>query len=183
MRRLFFLLLIPCIIAGKTQAQVSLEVEGHTSVALEELDMFADGTGLGGSVAVIYSLEHSESLVLVGRAGFNHYGSKVDDVIDGDGNVFPVDSAYQGIPITGGVRLYYGESRKYYVEGLFGMEIKRGDFDIFDLQDETLMTDPVASVGGGMWVSQRLGVSASFGMSNDLWRYANLGIAFRFGDD
>lgn len=181
MRRLLFLLLIPCIVAGKTQAQVSLEVEGHTSVALEELDILADGTGLGGSVAVTYSLEHSESLVLVGRAGFNHYGSNVDDVIDEDGSVIPIDSAYRGIPISGGVRLYYGEAMKYYVEGLLGVEIKRGDFDVYGFEDETITTDPVASIGGGMWVSQQLGVVVSFAMSNDLWRYVNLGVSFRFG--
>lgn len=181
MRRLLFLLLIPCIVAGKTQAQVSLEVEGHTSVALEELDILADGTGLGGSVAVTYSLEHSESLVLVGRAGFNHYGSNVDDVIDEDGSVIPIDSAYRGIPISGGVRLYYGEAMKYYVEGLLGVEIKRGDFDVFDLKDETTAVDPVGSIGGGYVIARSLAVVASFGVSNDLWRYANLGISLRFG--
>ena len=181
MRRLLFLLLIPCVMAGKTHAQVSLEVEGHTSVALEELDVLADGTGFGGTVAVTYSLENLESLDLVARAGFNHYGSKVDDAVAADGSLIPIDSAYQGIPISGGVRFYYGESRKYYVEGLLGVEIKRGDLDVFDLEDETTAIDPVGSMGGGMWVTHRLGIVASFGVSNDLWRYANLGVSLRLG--
>ena len=181
MRRLLFLLLIPFILVGKSHAQVSLEIEGHTSVALEELDILADGTGFGGSVAVTYSLENLESLDLVARAGFNHYGSKVDDAIAEDGSLIPIDSAYQGIPITGGARLYYGESRKYYVEGLLGVEIKRGDFDYFDLEDETYAADPVGSVGVGYLVARSLAVVASFGVSNDLWRYANLGVSIRFG--
>jgi len=88
---------------------------------------------------------------------------------------------YQGIPISGGARLYYGESRKFYVEGLLGVEIKRGDFDYFDSKDETYTTDPVGSFGVGYLVARGLAVVGSFGLSNDLWRYANLGISIRFG--
>ena len=56
MRRLFFLLAMLCMLAmpfmtaGKAQAQVSLEIEGHASFALEELSRLADGQGVGGLV-------------------------------------------------------------------------------------------------------------------------------------
>lgn len=181
MRPALLLLLIPCLMAGNANAQASLEVEGHTSIALEDLSVLADGAGLGGSVAVTYPFMDSNMIDLVARAGFNHYGTRKEDVlVEGDIPI-GIDSAYQGIPIAGGARLYYGESRKYYVEGLLGVEIKRGDFDVFDLKDETYAMDPVASVGGGVWVAQRLGIVASFSLSNDLWRYANLGVTLRFG--
>ncbi len=183
MRPVLLLLLIPCLMAvtGKSNAQVSIEIEGHASFALEDLSILADGTGFGGSVAVTYPLESWNVLDLVGKAGFNHYGTRKEELLfEGDIQV-DIDAAYQGIPITAGVRMYYGQARKFFVEGLGGVEIKRGDFDDFDFKDETYAMDPVASVGGGILISRRLGVVASFGMSNDLWRYANLGVTFRFG--
>ena len=181
MRLVLFLLLIPCLMAGKADAQVSLEIEGYSSFALEELSVLADGTGFGGLVAVVYPLESWDMMEVVGKAGFNHYGTRKEDVLVEGDILIGIDSAYQGIPITGGVRLYYGESRKFYVEGLLGVEIKRGDFDVFDLKGETTAADPVASFGGGFAVTRRLAVVGSFGVSNDLWRYANLGISIRFG--
>ena len=69
----------------------------------------------------------------------------------------------------------------FYVEGQLGVEIKRGDFDDFDLKDETYAMDPVGSIGVGLWIARQLGIAASFGLSNDLWRYVNLGVSLRFG--
>ena len=181
MRPVLLLLLITCLMAGNANAQVSLEVEGHTSIGLEELSVLADGTGLGGTVAVTYPFMDSDMIDLVARAGFNHYGTRMEDVLVEGDVLIGIDSAYQGIPITGGARLYYGESRRFYVEGLLGVEIKRGDFDVLDLEGETYTMDPVGSVGGGIWITRRLGVVASFSLSNDLWRYANLGVSLRFG--
>lgn len=181
MRRLLFLLMIPFFMAGKSNAQVSYEIEGHTSVALEELSRLADGTGLGGSVAVTYPFMESNMIDLVARAGFNHYGTRKEDVLFEGDILIGIDSAYQGIPITGGARLYYGDARMFYVEGQFGVEIKRGDFDDFDLKDETYAMDPAGSVGVGLWIARRLGIAASFSLSNDLWRYVNLGVSLRFG--
>ncbi len=181
MRPVLLLLLIPCLTAGNANAQASLEVEGHTSIALEELSRLADGRGVGGSVAVTYPFMDSNMLDLVARAGFNHYGTRKEDVLVEGDILIRIDSAYQGIPITGGARLYYGESRKFYVEGLLGVEIRRGDFDVFDLEDETFQTDPVLSTGAGYTVTQGLAIVASFSLSNDLWRYANLGVSYRFG--
>ncbi len=181
MRRLLFLLIVPCLITAQANAQASLEIEGHASFALEDLSILADGTGFGGSVAVTYPLESWNMLDLVGKAGFNHYGTRKEELLfEGDIQV-DIDAAYQGIPITAGVRMYYGQARKFFVEGLGGVEIKRGDFDDFDFKDETYAIDPVASVGVGLRVAQRLGVAASFSLSNDLWRYVNLGVSYRFG--
>lgn len=183
MRPVLLLLLIPCLMAvtGKSNAQVSIEVEGHTSIALEELSRLADGRGFGGSVAVTYPFMDSNMIDLVARTGFNHYGTRNEDVLVEGDILIGVDSAYQGIPITGGARLYYGENKMFYVEGLLGVEIKRGDFDYFDLKDETYKMDPVGSIGVGLWIARRLGIAASFGLSNDLWRYGNLGVTFRIG--
>ena len=181
MRLVLFLLLIPCIMAGKTHAQATLEVEGHSSIALEELDVMANGTGAGFSVAVTYPFMDSDMLDLVARAGFNHYGTRKEDVLFEGDILIGIDSVYQGIPIAGGARLYYGESRKFYVEGLLGVEIKRGDFDYFDFEDETFKAAVLASIGGGISVGQGLGVIASFSFSNDLWRYASLGLSYSFG--
>ena len=182
MRHLLFLLLIPCLMAGEAKAQVSLEIEGHASFALENLSVLADGTGYGGLVAVSYPFMESEMISLVGKAGFNHYGTRQEELIfEGDIQV-DIDASYQGIPIAGGVRVYYGESRKFYMEGLLGVEIKRGDFDDYDFKDETYKTDVIASFAGGFSVGRGLTVVASFNMSNDLWRYANLGVSYRFGE-
>lgn len=183
MRRIYILLAIPCMLAmpfltaGKAEAQVSVEIQGHASFALEELSVLADGTGLGGLVAVVYPLQNTDMLSIVGKVGFNHYGSKVGDVEVGSA-LIPIDSAYQGIPVVAGARLYYGEQRPFYVEGLVGTEIKRGDLDQ-DTEVESLTPHPVFSVGAGYTVSRRLTLIASFGMSKDLWRYANLGVSIR----
>lgn len=185
MRRFSFLLAIPCMLAiplltaGKVNAQVSVEIQGHASFALEELSVLADGTGLGGLVAVVYTLPNSDMLSLVGKVGFNHYGSKVGDVEVGSA-LIPIDSVYQGIPVGAGARLYYGQQRLFYVEGLAGLEIKRGDLDQ-DTEVESLTPHPVLSIGTGYSVSQRLVLIASFGMGKDLWRYANLGVSYRLG--
>lgn len=181
MRRLLFLLIVPCLMAGKANAQVSIEIQGHSSFATDDLGRLADGTGLGGLVAVSYPVVDSGMLNLIGKVGFNQYGTKSDEVLFEGDIVIPIDSAYQGIPITVGARLYYDQNRLFYVDGVFGLEIKRGDFDVFDFKDETFKLDPVLSVGGGFRIVQRLAVVASFSMSNDLWRYANLGVSFRFG--
>lgn len=186
MRRFFFLLAMPCILAmpfltaGKAEAQVSVEIQGHASFALEDLSVLADGTGLGGLVAVVYPLQNTDMLSLVGKVGFNHYGSKVGNVEVGPA-LIPIDSAYQGIPVIAGARLYYGQQRLFYVEGLAGLEIKRGDLDR-DTEVESLTPHPVFSVGAGYTVSQRLSLIALFGMSTDLWRYANLGVSYRIGE-
>ncbi|MCY3556657.1 MAG: hypothetical protein OXH56_15185 [Gemmatimonadetes bacterium] len=186
MRRLFFLLAITCMLAiplltaGKVQAQVSLEIQGHASFALEDLSVLADGKGFGGLVAVVYPLQNTDMLSLVGKVGFNHYGSKVGDVEVGSA-LIPIDSVYQGIPVAAGARLYYGEQRPFYVEGLVGVEIKRGDLDQ-DTEVESLTPHPVFSVGAGYSVSPRLALIASFGLSQDLWRYANLGVSYRIGE-
>ncbi len=181
MRPVLLLLLIPCLTAGKADAQVSLEVEGHASIALEDLSVLADGTGLGGSVAVTYPFMDSNMIDLVARAGFNYYGARKEDVLFEGDILIGIDSAYRGIPITGGARLYYGENKAFYVEGLLGVEIKRGDFDYFDLKGETFKTDPVLSTGAGYTVTRGLAIAASFSLSKDLWRYANLGVSYRFG--
>ena len=181
MRRLLFLLMIPCFMAGKANAQASLEIEGHASFALEELSRLADGTGAGVLVAVTYPVYYEDRLKLIGKVGFNHYGTKTGDV-EVRASVFPVDSAYQGIPITSGVRLYYGQDRLFYTEGLLGVEIKRGDLVIDGNMDGTYSVDPVLTIGGGYTIGSRLSIIASFGMSNDLWRYANLGVAIRLGE-
>ena len=186
MRRVFSLLEIPCMLAilllmpGKANAQVSLEIEGHASFALEELSRLADGTGVGGSVAVSYPVYYEDRIHLVGKVGFNHYGTKSGDVEVRE-SVFPVDSSYQGIPITTGFRLYYDQERRFYTEGLLGLEIKRGDLVIDGDMDGTHAIDPVLSIGGGYAIAESLSIIASFGMSNDLWRYANLGVSIRFG--
>ena len=186
MRRLFFLLAMSCMLAipflsaGKAEAQVSVEIQGHASFALEDLSVLADGKGIGGLVAVVYPLQHTDMLSLVGKVGFNHYGSKVGDVEVGPA-LIPIDSAYQGIPVVAGARLYYGQQRLFYVEGVAGLEIKRGDLDR-DTEVESLTPHPVFSVGAGYTVSRRLTLIASFGMSQDLWRYANLGVSYRIGE-
>lgn len=186
MRRVFSLLAIPCMLAilllmpGKANAQASWEIEGHASFALEELSRLADGTGAGVLVAVTYPVYYEDRLKLIGKVGFNHYGTKSGNV-EVQASVFPVDSAYRGIPINAGVRLYYGQERKFYTEGLLGLEVKQGDLEIDENMDEITAIDPVLSIGGGYAISSRLSLIASFGMSNDLWRYANLGIAIRFG--
>ncbi|MCY3713838.1 MAG: hypothetical protein OXH02_11155 [Gemmatimonadetes bacterium] len=185
MRRTFFLMAIPCLLAmpfltaGKANAQVSLEIEGHASFALDELSSLADGTGVGGLVAITYPIQNADMLSLVGKIGFNHYGSKAGDVFTETGSLIPIDSPYQGIPITVGARLYYGEQRPFYVEGLVGLEIKRGDLDQ-DTEIESLTPHPVLSIGAGYAVSRRLALIASLGMSKDLWRYGNLGVSYRF---
>ena len=79
MRRLLFLLLIPCIMVEKTQAQVSLEIEGHRSIALEELAVMTNGTGLGGFVAVSYPLMNSNMFDLVARTR-NHQDRHLRDL-------------------------------------------------------------------------------------------------------
>ena len=188
MRRIFFLMAIPCLLAmpfltaGKANAQVSFEIQGHSSFALEDLGFLVDGTGVGGLIAVAYPLKYSDMIDLVGKAGFNHYGTRKGELlIEGD-IVIEIDSAYQGIPILGGARLYYGESRFFYVEGLLGVEIKRReDFDQYDLMVKSYATDPLASFGVGINFWRDSALVASFGMSNDLWRYVNLGVSYRFG--
>lgn len=187
MRRVFSLLAIPCMLAipllmaGKANAQVKLEIEGHAAFALEELSRLADGTGVGGLVTVAYPVEPSGMFHVIGKVGFNQYGTKSDEVIFEGDIVIPIDSVYQGIPITAGARLYYDEGRRFYVEGHLGLEIKRGDLDYYDLKDETITTHPVLGVGAGFSVSRRLALVASLGVSNDLWRYANLGVSIRLG--
>ncbi|MDD9947979.1 MAG: hypothetical protein OXU48_00440 [candidate division Zixibacteria bacterium] len=188
MRRLFFLLAMPCMLAmpfltaGKANAQVSLEIQGHSSIALEDLGFLVDGTGFGGLAAVAYPLVSLDMVDLVGKAGFNHYGTRKGELlIEGD-IVIDIDSAYQGIPILGGVRVYYGESRFFYIEGLLGVEIKRReDFDNYDLMVKSYATDPLGSIGVGINAWRDFALVASFGMSNDLWRYVNLGVSYRFG--
>ncbi len=182
MRYLLFLLLIPCLMAGELKAQVSWEIEGHSSFALEDLSILADGAGFGGLVAVTYPFMESDMISLVGKAGFNHYGTRKEELLFEGDIQLDIDSVYQGIPIAGGARLYYGQSRKFYVEGLLGVEIKRGDFDTYDFEDETFKSDVIAAVAGGISVGRGLSVVASFNMSNDLWRYANLGVSYRFGE-
>ena len=93
-----------------------------------------------------------------------------------------VVSVYQGIPITAGGRLYYDQDRLFYTEGHMGLEIKRGDLDPFDDNDQTLTIHPVLAIGAGYSVSQRLALIASLGLSSDLWRYANLGVSIRLRD-
>ena len=93
-----------------------------------------------------------------------------------------VDSVYQGIPITAGARLYYDQDRLFYTEGHLGLEIKRGDLDPFDDSDQTLTIHPVLAIGAGYSVSTRLALIASLGLSNDLWRYANLGVSVRLSE-
>ena len=149
---------------------------------LEDLDVLADGTALGVSVAATYPITYSDMVDLVARAGFQHYGTRKEDVLFEGDILIDVDSVYRGIPIAGGIRLYYGQTRRYYVEGLVGVEIKQGDFDFFDLKDETFAFDPLVSFGGGILVARRLGLVASFGLSSDLWRYANAGVSYRFWD-
>lgn len=61
------------------------------------------------------------------------------------------------------------------------MEIKRGDFDDYDFKDETFTADPLVSVCDGFVVTRGSAIVASFSMSEDLWRYANLGVSYRFG--
>ena len=182
MRPVLLLLLVSCLFTGKASAQGSFEIEGHSSIALEDLGFLVDGTGFGGFVAVTYPFTSSDMLDLVGKAGFNHYGTRKGELlIEGD-IVIDIDSAYQGIPILGGVRLYYGESRFFYIEGLLGVEIKRReDFDNYDLMVKSYSTDPLASIGVGINAWRDFALVASFGMSNELWRYVNLGVAYRFG--
>ena len=181
MRRLLFLLMIPCFMAGKADAQATVEIQGHASFALEELSRLADGRGVGAHVAVTYPVYYEDRLKLIGKVGFNHYGTKSGEVEVRE-SVFPVDSAYRGIPITAGFRLFYGQNRLFYTEGLLGLEIKRGDLDYTDSKGATTTIDPVLSVGGGYAIAGRLSIIASFGMSNNLWRYANLGVAIRLGE-
>ena len=182
MRRLLFLLIVPCLMAGKANAQVSFEIQGHSSIALEDLGFLVDGTGFGGLVAVTYPFTSSDMLDLVGKAGFNHYGTRKGELlIEGD-ILIDIDSAYQGVPILGGVRLYYGESRFFYIEGLLGVEIKRREnFDKYDLMVKSYSTDPLASFGVGINPWRDFAFVASFGMSNELWRYVNLGVSYRIG--
>ena len=182
MRRLLFLLAIPGLMAVEANAQVSFEIQGHSPIALEDLGFLVDGTGFGGLIAVAYPLPSSDMLDLVGKAGFNHYGTRKGELlIEGD-IVIEIDSAYQGIPIFGGVRLYYGESRFFYIEGLLGVEIKRREgFDNYDLMVKSYSTDPLASFGVGINPWRDFAFVASFGMSTDLWRYANLGVSYRIG--
>lgn len=180
MRRLLFLLMIPCFMAGKANAQTTVEIQGHATFALEELSRLADGTGAGAHVAVSYPVYYEDRLKLVGKVGFNHYGT-MSGQVEVRESVFPVDSAYRGIPITTGFRLFYGQNRLFYTEGLLGVEIKRGDLVIDGNMDETYAIAPVLSVGGGYTIAGRLSIIATFGMSNDLWRYANLGFAVRLG--
>ena len=180
MRHALFLLLFSCLVAGKANAQSSLHIEGYSPIALEDLGVLADGTGFGGLVAVTYPFMDSDMIDLVAKAGFNHYGTRKEEIlIEGD-IAIDIDAAYQAIPITGGARIYYG-SKRYYVEGLIGVEIKRGDFDFRDLEDETYKTDVLASIGGGITVVRGLSVIASFSFSHDLWRYASLGLSYSFG--
>lgn len=168
--------------AGKANAQVSFEIQGHSSFALEELSRLADGTGVGGLVTVSYPVVETGMVNIIGKVGFNQYGTKSDEVlIEGD-IVIPIDSVYQGIPIAAGIRMYYHQNRLFYVDGVLGLEIKRGDLDYIDLKDETFTLDPVFSIGGGFRVVPAIAIVASFSMSNDLWRYANLGISYRFGE-
>lgn len=185
MRRLFFLLALPCMLAmpflmaGKAQAQVSVEIEGHASFALEELSRLADGQGVGGLVTVVHPVRPSSMFNIIGKVGFNHYGTKSGEVERGISVRF-VDSVYQGIPITAGARLYYDQDRLFYTEGHFGLEIKRGDLDPFDDSDQTLTIHPVLAIGAGYSVTPRLALIATLGLSTDLWRYANLGVSYRF---
>ena len=182
MRHLLFLLLIPCLMAGKANAQVSLEIEGHASFALEDLSLLADGQGYGVLVAATYPTTESGMLAVVGKLGFNQYGTFKESVIFEGDIELPIDAVYQGIPIAGGVRLHYGQARRFYVEGLIGVEIKRGDFDYYDMEDEKFKSALLASFGGGAVIWPGLAIVASFNMSSELWRYANLGLSYRFGD-
>lgn len=179
MRRLLFLLMIPCFMAGKADAQATLELQGHATFALEELSRLADGQGVGGLVTVVYPVQPSSMFNIIGKVGFNQYGTKSGEVERRE-IVRIVDSVYQGIPITAGARLYYDQDRLFYTEGHLGLEIKRGDLDPFDDKDQTLTIHPVLAIGAGFSVSPRLALVASLGLSNDLWRYANLGVSYRF---
>ena len=184
MRRLFFLLAMPCLLAipfltaGKAEAQVSFEIEGHATFALEELSRLADGQGVGGFVTVVYPVQPSSMFNLIGKVGFNQYGTKSGEVYRGEA-VRIVDSVYRGIPITAGARLYYDQDRRFYTEGYVGLENKLGDLDHFDGKDETFTIHPLLAIGAGFSVSQRLALVASLGLSKDLWRYANLGVSIR----
>lgn len=185
MRRLIFLLAITCMLAipllaaGKAEAQVSLEIEGHATFALEKLSRLADGQGVGGLVTVVYPVQPAGMLNIIGKVGFNQYGTKSGEVYEGE-SVMLVDSVYRGIPITAGARLYYDQDRRFYTEGHLGLENKLGDLDHFDGKDETFTIHPVLSVGAGFSVSRNLALVASLGLSTDLWRYANLGVTYRF---
>ena len=137
------------------------------------------GQGVGGLVTVVYPVRPSSMFNIIGKVGFNHYGTKSGEVERGISVRF-VDSVYQGIPITAGARLYYDQDRLFYTEGHFGLEIKRGDLDPFDDKDQTLTIHPVLAIGAGFSVSPRLALVASLGLSTDLWRYANLGVSYRF---
>ena len=187
MRRIYLLLAMPCMLAmpiltaGKVQAQVSVEIEGHASFALEELSRLSDGTGVGGTVTVAYPVHSSGMLNVIGKVGFNHYGTKSEEVYEGESAMF-IDSVYQGIPITAGARLFYDQARRFHVEGHLGLELKRGDLVYFDAKDETITIHPVLAVGAGFSVSRRLALVASLGLSKDLWRYANVGVSYRFGE-
>ena len=181
MRPVLFLLLIPCLMIGKANAQVTLQIEGHVPFAMENLGVLADGTGFGGLVAATYPVMYSGMVNLVGKAGFNHYGTYKDDLLFEGDIAIDIDVVYQGIPIAGGLRLY-NRSRRFYLEGLIGVEFKRGDFDYYDFKDETYITDMLTTFGGGISVWRGLGIAASFSMSNDLWRYGNLGLSYRFGE-
>ena len=187
MRRLFHLLAMPCMLAipfltaGKAEAQVSVEIEGHATFALEELSRLADGQGVGGLLTVVYPIRPSSMFNIIGKAGFNQYGTKSGEVERREA-VMIVDSVYRGIPITAGARLYYDQDRRFYTEGHLGLESKLGDLDHFDGKDETFTIHPVLAVGAGFSVSPRLALVASLGLSTDLWRYANLGVSYRFGE-
>jgi hypothetical protein len=185
MRRLFyllampFMLAIPFLTAGKAEAQVTLEIEGHATFALEELSRLADGQGVGGLVTVVYPVRPSSMFNIIGKVGFNQYGTKSGEVYRGE-SVMLVDSVYRGIPITAGARLYYDQDRRFYTEVHLGLENKLGDLDHFDGKDETFTIHPALTVGAGFSVSPRLALVASLGLSTDLWRYANLGVSYRF---
>ena len=164
---------------GRQSRSPGFEIEGHATFALEELSRLADGQGVGALVTVVYPVQPSAMLNIIGKAGFNHYGTKLGEVERREA-VMIVDSVYRGIPITAGARLYYDQDRRFYTEGHLGLEGKLGDLDHFDGKDETFTIHPVLTVGAGFTVSSRLALVASLGLSTDLWRYANLGVSYRF---
>ena len=157
-------------------AQTNFEAQTHFTLTAGDLGEITGG-GIGNIVVGIgIPISKGGPLNAILKAGWNEYGG-----LDGTGVLKGFKFRARGFPFTGGVRLY-DESRQIFVEGGLGVEVKSGHLSFAEDRAETTATAFLGSVGAGAILIEGLGLVASLNISTNSWRYANIGLMYRFGN-
>lgn len=173
----FLFILLLCFLPYPLDVNGQIRFEGQVHYTATAGNLGEVTGGGAGNILVGATAPLIKSGVVHGfvKAGYNDYGG-----LKGFGVLSSLTFKASGVPFIGGIRVYDGGRRLFFEVGL-GCEFKRGHV-AFDVENEEVsQTAFLGSVGAGMFLWRGVGFAGSYNVSQDSWKYGNVGLVYRFG--